>query len=372
MLATESLNQFFETMRYVVLSLDYEIFGNGTGDVRQHMVTPTERMARIADQYHLPLTVFVEMEEILAFERNAAVLQRQCGYDPYSLVRRQIEDLARRGHDAQLHLHPQWHQASFEAGRWRLDETKPTVDSLFGSGEAAAQYIGSRKAALEEIAGNSAKRATVYRAGAFSAQPGTKLISALVENEFRIDSSVVHGLHCQDENVCLDYRQAPAGKSTWRVQTDVAVEDCEGGLWEVPITSIPGRRLNQLTLGRLKAKFSRNVPREQQRRMVKQLGVERNPLQLLGFLWQRVPLKLDFHNVSSRKLLSWIRSVPEPAPGALDVVVLIGHTKEHLDDRAFDRLLQGLKMEPELRVVSFHDIAEKLPLLRTQKAPRLC
>src|SRR5689334_2786424 len=98
-------------MRHVALTVDYEIFGNGTGDVGQHMADPTERMARLCEKYEAPLTVFVEMEETLAFQRHAGELQRQLGYNPYELVRRQVTDLVRRGHDAQLHLHPQWFHA---------------------------------------------------------------------------------------------------------------------------------------------------------------------------------------------------------------------------------------------------------------------
>ena len=359
-------------MRYVVISLDYEIFGNGTGDVRQHMIDPTDRMARIADRYEIPLTVFVDMEEVMAFERHASKLESSCGYNPYTLVRRQVEDLTGRGHDTQLHLHPQWYQANFASGQWQLDETKATVDSLFESHGETSEYIGSRKAALEELAGSSAKPVSVYRAGAFSAQPGTKLIPALVDNEFKIDSSVVHGLQYRDEHVHLDYRPAPAGKTVWRVQDDVAVEDARGSLWEVPITSKPGRRLNQLTFGRLKAKFSPNVPKAQQSRLVRQLGVKKQPVQMVKFLWQPVPLKFDFHNVSSRRLLSWMANVPKPPPGNLDVVVLIGHSKEHLDDAMFDRLLAGLKNEPDTRVASFGEIARMLPALQPQKAPAMC
>jgi len=352
-------------MRYVVLSLDYEIFGNGTGDVRQHIIDPTERMARIADQYELPITVFVDMEEVLAFERHATELQQHCGYDPYSLVRRQVQELAGRGHDPQLHLHPQWHQAAFKDGRWQLDEAKATVDSLFESLEETSDYIASRKQALEAIAktGNSTHRVSVYRAGAFSAQPGRKLIAALADNEFKIDSSVVRGMRYEDENVSLDYRNAPSGRPAWRVQTDVAVEDSAGSLWEVPITSKPGRRINQLTPGRLKAKFSKNVPKEQQSRMVKQLGVGKNPFQVLRFLFQPIPLKFDFHNVAPAKLINWIRNVPKPSQGALDVVVLIGHSKEHIDDAGFESLLHGLKNESEVKVVGFNEIASKLPSL---------
>jgi len=55
--------------RHVVISVDYEIFGNGEGDVRQHTVDPTNRMARLCEKYGAPLTVFFEVEEYLAFEK---------------------------------------------------------------------------------------------------------------------------------------------------------------------------------------------------------------------------------------------------------------------------------------------------------------
>jgi hypothetical protein len=31
-----------------------------------------------------------------------------------------VPDVYQRGHDVQLHLHPQWTKARYEAGRWSL------------------------------------------------------------------------------------------------------------------------------------------------------------------------------------------------------------------------------------------------------------
>ena len=108
--------------RQIVLSVDYEIFGNGTGDVRQHVTEPAAHMARTLEKFNAPLTVFVEMEEQTAFEVNAAELQRHLGYDPGELIRNQIKELSRRGHDFQLHLHPEWHRCAWADGRWLLRE----------------------------------------------------------------------------------------------------------------------------------------------------------------------------------------------------------------------------------------------------------
>ncbi|HEX4122263.1 MAG TPA: hypothetical protein VH619_16720 [Verrucomicrobiae bacterium] len=348
-------------MRYLVLTVDYEIFGNGTGDVRQHIIDPTERMARICQQYDFPLTVFFEAEEYVAFRENAARLRKDLGYDPAALIRQQIVSLLRQGHDVQLHLHPEWYGARYEAGTWLLHPGKKTVDSLFETQAEVTNYIASRKALIDEIVAqaSSLQQVRAYRAGAFSAQPGQKLLPALSENGFIIESSVVKGLHNAGQG--FDYKSAPSSKGPWRISQDVIREDPTGPLWEFPIYSVMGRRFQQLTFDRLRAKFSRTVPREKQRELIAQLGIRpRNPLSLLKFLWQPVPLKLDYHNISAKKLMRWINNAPKPADRSPDVVTLIGHTKEHIDDRELGKLLRGIARESDFKVISLTALAKSL------------
>src|SRR5438094_470598 len=71
---------------------------------------------------------------------------------------------------------------------WVLDRERRTVDDLFETQEETNAYIKERKDVLEEITG---KPVRAYRAGAFSAQPGQKLLRALAANGILIDSSVV-------------------------------------------------------------------------------------------------------------------------------------------------------------------------------------
>jgi hypothetical protein len=357
--------------RHIVLSVDYEIFGNGEGDVRQHMVEPAERMARLCEKYGAPLTVFFEVEEYLAFEKYRDALVAKLGYDPAALVRQQIVSLARRGHDIQLHLHPQWHRCDFQNGKWILQREKNTVDSLFETQEETTGYIADRKAVIEKMLAEAGReeKVTVYRAGGFSAQPGTKLLAALAKNGFVIDSSVVKGLvQSKGYGSALDYRKAPSAKEHWRVSRAVAEVDPSGPIWEVPIYSRMRRRFQQFTVRRLRAKFSKNIPRTQRHDMVQQLGIGRNPIKILKFLAQPIPIKLDFHNQSPGTLLSWIKSAPAPANGGPDVVVLIGHTKEHTDDRGFEKFLALASAARTLKVSGFGEIARMLAPGATQSA----
>jgi hypothetical protein len=52
-----------ERIRKLILSVDYEIFGNGSGDVRQHVIESARRMAAICEKHGVPLAVFFELEE---------------------------------------------------------------------------------------------------------------------------------------------------------------------------------------------------------------------------------------------------------------------------------------------------------------------
>jgi hypothetical protein len=282
-----------ENIRRLVITNDHEIFGNGSGDVRQNMVDPTERMARICEETGRPLTVFFEVEEYLCFERFKFQLKADLGYDPAALIREQIIDLSRRGHDIQLHLHPEWHGATYANRSWKINRAHATVDSLFESESETIEYITERKQAIEEMTAASGRgqKVRVYRAGAFSAQPGQRLLRALEANDFVIDSSVVKGLTRKYTQGGFDYRQAPSAKGPWRVSDDVSRADANGKLWEFPIYSTMGRRWQQATFGRLKAKFSKNVPKNRRDEMIQQLGMRKTPLGILKFLLQPIPIK---------------------------------------------------------------------------------
>jgi hypothetical protein len=348
--------------RLICLTEDHEVFGNGSGDPRHHIIEPAERMARICEKSGVPLTVFFEAEEYLAYAREREALMAAWGYDPAAELRAQAIDLVKRGHDLQLHLHPEWVGCRFEKGHWVLRSECPTVDSLFGTQEEVNAYIGERKAVIDGFyeAAGSLRRVTAYRCGAFCAQPGRKLLRALAEHGITIDSSAVKGMQRKDENVHLDFTGAPEHRRHWQVSSDVAVEDKTGPVTEIPIYSRMGRRVQQLTPRRLMAKFSSNIPKEKQREMVSQLGMGRTPASIIRFLAQAFPIKLDFHNMSSGQMLRWIRNAPPAPEGDLDVIVLIGHSKEHRDDADFERFLAEVDADPGLEVVSMSEIAKRL------------
>lgn len=47
-------------MKEIVLTLDYELFGNGKGDVFRQIVEPTKHILKIAKQHNAHLTIFLK------------------------------------------------------------------------------------------------------------------------------------------------------------------------------------------------------------------------------------------------------------------------------------------------------------------------
>ena len=132
-----------------------------------------------------------------AMRKRRSLNNETLALDPAALIRQQIISLIQSGHDVQLLLHQAWHGARYEAGKWLLHPDKKTVDSLFETQAEVNDYIAARKKLIEEMVANanSARKVRVYRAGAFSRQPGQKLLTDLAKNAISIENSVVKGLH---------------------------------------------------------------------------------------------------------------------------------------------------------------------------------
>ena len=116
-------------MKEIVLTIDYELFlGKETGTVRECMIEPTKKLASILDKNESKMTIFWD---ILHYYR---LLELEKIYSELSqdrlLIEEQILDLARRGHDIQLHLHPFWFDAKYENSKWNFNYTRFKLHSL--------------------------------------------------------------------------------------------------------------------------------------------------------------------------------------------------------------------------------------------------
>ena len=213
---------------HLILTVDYELFGNGSGCPLKCVVAPTERILSIAERFSAPVTLFVEALEYMAMEREPATCAQA------EAVKEHVQSALKRGHDVQLHLHPQWVNASYsDEGRWVVDVRRWRLGDL-EAGEIQ-RLLASSKAWLETLARaiRSDYVCNAFRAGAWCIQPSRAVLEALKVLGFRLDSTVAPGLRNAALGDWYDFRGTPPSPF-WRVTQDVCVQS-ETGIWEVPI-----------------------------------------------------------------------------------------------------------------------------------------
>ncbi len=117
-------------MLHIIITIDYEIFGDGTGDVKRHMIEPTNRILNIFDKYGVPLTIMFELTEYFKFIEYDPHIKKDMGYSYADAVRKQVLDAYHRGHDVQLHVHPQWLDAEYKDSKWVMNDAKLSVSKM--------------------------------------------------------------------------------------------------------------------------------------------------------------------------------------------------------------------------------------------------
>jgi len=92
-----------------VFTVDYEIYGNGEGSLRELVYEPAEKLAAIFRGWNAPLVAFIEVAELEMIEAAKT--------DPaIDLVKNQIQNFYRSGFELGLHLHPQWYNGRSHNG----------------------------------------------------------------------------------------------------------------------------------------------------------------------------------------------------------------------------------------------------------------
>src|SRR5579872_625874 len=106
-----------------IFTLDYEVYGDGTGTLMELVYEPAEKLREIFEKWNARFVIFVEAVEFDKIE--------QWGVDPaIGDVRRQIRDLHQEGFEIGLHLHPQWCNARYDLGTWVLDHSEYNLCTL--------------------------------------------------------------------------------------------------------------------------------------------------------------------------------------------------------------------------------------------------
>lgn len=215
-------------MKYhLINTLDYELFGNGSGCLNSCVLRPTDAYIDCCDNYGARATIFVDTLEFDAIQRCD---KTYASAETTNAITSQLQQLGHSQHNLQLHLHPQWKDANFYNHIWQLDY------SLWRIGDLNYSTIDKLiKNGLKFLGQFSNKPIIAFRAGGWAIQPSSNTIKALNNNGLLIDSTVAPNLINNASGDWYDFRKSPA-LSFWHIQDDVCRPQ-GSGLLEVPITT---------------------------------------------------------------------------------------------------------------------------------------
>lgn len=206
-------------MKQILLTLDYELFGNGSGNVFEHMIYPTERMLEIAKKHVAKITFFFEVIEYwrLKEEWDAG---NSMGYktNPITAIEKQICEAVKDGHDVQLHLHPQWVDAKWLNGCWVVNMDDWRLGEYKKVGEDSLDELLRRgKETLEQMIRpiKSDYVCNALRAGGYCIQPSGEIVKSMRKYGFRYDSSVYPGGYEDGQLQRFDFRGLPDDIGWW-------------------------------------------------------------------------------------------------------------------------------------------------------------
>lgn len=233
----------------LILTTDYEIFGNGCGDVSTCLIEPTRRMLEICDSFGARLCFFVDVCEIWSFETCADEDIRGNA----EKIKGQLIEIVKSGHDIQLHLHPQWIDASYENGHWKLNYDLwrlPSVEPMdFGEyGKGVYGLLNKGKQWLEELIQpiDHQYACSAFRAGAWCIQPEEKVLNALKKLDFKYDTSAAPGMKFSGSLTQFDFTDLKKLHSSWGLGNYLGDTDVSSTLTEIPIASARSSFLNQI------------------------------------------------------------------------------------------------------------------------------
>ena len=321
-----------------IFTIDYEIYGNGRGALRDLVYEPAKKLMAIFSRRNLRFVPFVEVAELEMIESKGAD-------EAIDLVKQQIRNFHRDGFELGLHLHPQWYNGEYENGRWLLDYDEYNLCIL--SRERIVQIVDRSIAYLRGVLGESGYTPLSFRAGNWLFQPTRTAGDVLAERGIKVDSSVFKGgLQHQHK---LDYRFALRNGYYWTFRGDVNIPDPKGPLLELPILTQMVPFWKMLTAKRigLQKKGSSTA-----------LNGKKSMDRLLNYFRLWYPLKFDFCRMTVNELTSMLDRVTQEdqkSPTSYKPLVAIGHTKDLLDFGNIEYFLSYLS-EKGIPVSTFEEV----------------
>jgi len=187
---------------HLALTDDWELRGDGSGDIAQIQFRALRELLGIFQNYRARTTFNVELMQQLTF-RKLQHKHPELGHwaDAWD---DHVRDAFRDGHDIQLHVHPQWSRAEYVAGKWKLsgDWSLPNYPeaSTYAMLADGKDYIENLLRSID-----ASYRCVSFRSGSSSVAPAQFILSILAKLGIVFDMSIIGGFQVHTRNLQIDY-----------------------------------------------------------------------------------------------------------------------------------------------------------------------
>lgn len=325
----------------LILTFDYELFGDGTGDVFTHIIEPTNTIFDLCQKQGIKTTIFFEVLEYLKLKEEWESGDTM-GYekDPIKAIEQQIQQAAIDSHDIQLHIHPQWHNAKYENGKWHLNLNNWRLGSFKGENNySIKELILDCKIALEKLIKpvKPDYKCIGLRAGGYNIMPSAKVYTAMFELGMKYDSSVYPGGYETGKLSKYNYYNVPTESDHWWADAnDIRnASNKEKEILEIPIFALPFARWKRiLTPSKIKSLLLRksNAISSNAKEKIGKKGI----LEKIHFMLQLEAATWDVCMFSKSLHKKFFRHIENNLTNQRKNFVLIGHPKSLQNKRLFE------------------------------------
>lgn len=332
-------------MNKLILTFDYELFGDGSGNVFTHIIEPTNKILDICNKHNIKTTVFFEVLEYMKLKEEWDK-GNTMGYsvNPIEAIEKQIQHAALLGHDIQLHIHPQWHNAKYVNDKWVLDFSNWRLGDFqsklnYGIYELIENSKAMIEALIKPVLPNY--RCIGLRAGGYNIMPSKSVYAAMKSLNMKYDSSVYPGGYEVGSLSKYDYRKVPSCLDHWWANSnDIRMSsDVEKEVLEIPIFALPFPRWQRLlTVAKLKSIVFRH---KNAISSVTQEKVGKNRfLDKIRFLKETEASTWDVCMFPKFLHKKFFNHIEKSLAGERDSYVLIGHPKSLQDENNFESFIK--------------------------------
>jgi hypothetical protein len=352
---------------YVVFTDDWELWGDGSGDPEQIQFQPMRELVRIFNRHGLRASFYVEIMQQLSFrrfqDRHSELKVLADRWDAAAL------ETFRQGHDIQMHLHPQWSNATYAGGRWQLSGSWSLLNH---DPIGVKRMLSEGKSYLENLLRGVDQnyRCLAFRAGHWCIAPSPFALSTLAGLGFTLDSSIVGGIRYRTSRAQLDYRNVEESFSPYYPSMEDArkVSTRPEPIVCVPTHHVEGQRFQYLRrdiklawqsiIKDNRALPSRNRTTDETTPSLLRTGKKMVERYLIGETHISDISHLDYPLL--RQVMNDIRRQARKRGTRHAVAVLAGHSKDIRNFADIDCFLRDIKRADDFCCVTLTQLAGKL------------